>query len=506
MSRSRTSSGSAGPLHDVDQAPVRAARQLRVQQRLVLLADALDEVEAQPDAPARGHLRRPAVARLGRRDDAGRRADRLGPGGDPGAVRQRLARPAHPFGRRLVGRGVDVDRQHRHAVALGVVDEDLDRVEAHRLGVDEPDQELGRVEQLQEGRFVGGPGERGRVGLGEPEARERGDLAEQLLGHLLGHAGLAQAALEELPVELLHLAARAPRPHRPPEPVRFGRGEAADLDGDPHDLLLVEDHAHRILEDRLQARMEVGHRLEALLAAQERVDGVALDRARPDDRHLDHEVVEALRARLRERLHLGPALDLEDPHGVGRLEHLEDLRDVLGQAVQVEADRAVVLDELERLVHRGEHPEPEQVELDELERLDVALVELDDDAIDHRRALDRGDVDERRRGHQHPARMDREVAREAVDPGAELEPALPVREPDRRAAAGLGRRLGLDPGDRGVGGRGALVGAARRRRIPAAGPAELVGRAALGRSSAAGPWPAAAARAGRSPDRPAGHR
>jgi hypothetical protein len=88
-----------------------------------------------------------------------------------------------------------------------------------------------------------------------------------------------------------------------------------------------------------------------------------------------------------------------------------------------------VLDQLERLVHRGEHPEPEQVELDQLERLDVALVELDDDAIDHRRPLDRGDVDERGRGHEHPARMDREVAREAVDPGAELEPALPVREP-----------------------------------------------------------------------------
>ena len=230
--------------------------------------------------------------------------------------------------------------------------------------------------------------------------------------------------------------------------------------------------------------MEVGHRLEALLAAQERVDGVALDRAGPDDRDLDHEVVEALRPRLGERLHLGPALDLEDADRVGRLEHREDLRDVLGQPVEVEADRAVVLDELERLVHRGEHPEPEQVELDELERLDVALVELDDDPVDHRRPLDRRDVDERRRGHQHPARVDRQVAREAVDPGAELEPALPVGEADRRAAAGLRRRLRLDPGDRGVGRRGALVGAARRRRVPAGRPPELVGGAARVRRAA----------------------
>ena len=157
---------------------------------------------------------------------------------------------------------------------------------------------------------------------------------------------------------------------------------------------------------------------------------------------------------------------------------VEHLGDVLGQPVEVEADRAVVLDELERLVHRGEHPEPEQVELDQLERLDVALVELDDDPVDHRRPLDRGDVDERRRGHQHPARMDRQMAREAVDPGAELEPALPVAHADGRAAAGLRRRLRFDPGDRGLGRR--RTRSARRD----AGGSQRVGRPSLsGRTS-----------------------
>ena len=120
---------------------------------------------------------------------------------------------------------------------------------------------------------------------------------------------------------------------------------------------------------------------------------------------------------------------------------------VLGQPVEVEADGAVVLDQLERLVDRGEHPEPEQVELDQLERLDVALVVLDDDAVLHRRPLERGDVDERRGGDEHPAACGCEVAREAVDPGAELEPALPVGQVRRAAAARLRRRLGLDAGD-----------------------------------------------------------
>ncbi len=197
------------------------------------------------------------------------------------------------------------------------------------------------------------------------------------------------------------------------------------------------------------------------------MDGVPLDRAGPDDRDFHHQVVQVLRPRLGERLHLGPALDLEDAHGIGCLEHREDFRDLLRQAIEVEADGTVVLDELERLIHRREHPETQQVQLDQLERLDVALVELDDHPIRHRRPLKRGDVDEWRRSHEHPARVDGEVAREAIDPGAELQPALPVAEAHRRTATRLRWRLRFNSGDRGV----------RRRRVPAVGPAEPVRRA-----------------------------
>ena len=261
--------------------------------------------------------------------------------------------------------------------------------------------------------------------------------------------------------------------------------------------------------------MEVGHRLETLLAAQVRVDGVALDRARPDDRHLHDEVVEAGRPALRERLHLGPALDLEDPDGVGRLEHREDLGDLLGQPVEVEAGRAVALDELERLVDRGQHPEAEQVELDQLERLDVALVVLDDDPVLHRRPLERGDVDERGGGDEHPAAVDAEVTREAVHPGAQLEPALPVREPDDAPAAWLGRRLRLDPGDAGMRCASRASAASRRRvSVPAARPSPVARRSGRGAGRAGVPVerppersvPAPAAGARPTPGRSSGRR
>ena len=375
-------------------------------------------------------------------------------------------------------------------MALRVVDQHLHRVEAHRLGVDQADDELGRVEQLEEARFVGGPGEGGGVALREAEAGERGALAEQLLGVVRRHALDADAALDELDVELLHLALRAPRPHRPPEPVRARRREARDVDRDLHHLLLVQDHAQGVAQDRRQAGMEVGDGLDALLAAQVRVDGVALDGARPDDRDLHHEVVEALGPRLGQRLHLGPALDLEHAHGVGRLEHLEHLGDLLRDVVEVEAHGAVVLDELDALVDGGEHAEPEQVELDQLHGLDVALVELDDDAVLHRRALDGGDVDEGGGGDEHAARVDAEVAREAVDAGAQLEPALPVGQAGdaagSRALAGRAQDLRRSqPHDRVA----AVLAHRHLLARPAPGGRALVARAAtiVGRVPVDGP-------------------
>ncbi len=180
-------------------------------------------------------------------------------------------------------------------MTLRVVGQHLDRVEAHRLGVDQPSHELCRVEELQERALVRGARERGRVALVEAEAGEGRDPAKELLRLLAGQAVAGDATINELFVELLHLAAGAPRAHGSSEAVRLGGREPGHVDRDLHHLLLVEDHAERLLERRLEARMEVRHLFLALSAAQVRVDRVALDGPRPDDRDLDHEIVEVLR-------------------------------------------------------------------------------------------------------------------------------------------------------------------------------------------------------------------
>ena len=189
--------------------------------------------------------------------------------------------------------------------------------------------------------------------------------------------------------------------------------------------------------------------------------GVALDGTWPDDRHLDHEIVQVLRSAARQGLHLGPPLDLEDAHGVGRTDHAEDLGDVLGQAVEVDDDRAVGCDVSERVVDRGEHSQAQQVEFDEFDGLDVAFVVLHHDTTRHRGPFERRDVDQRRGRDEHPAGVDRQVSREAIDARGQLQPPIPRRQPSRR---GMRQRRRATAAARAASSGTGTIGIGQRRR------------------------------------------
>ena len=95
-----------------------------------------------------------------------------------------------------------------------------------------------------------------------------------------------------------------------------------------------------------------------------RVDGLPLDRARPHERDLDGEVVDRLRLRAEEALHLRTALDLEHPDRVRGLdlgEHLFVVERDAERSIGAPCSRAI------RSTHSSmhEHSEPEQVDLEE---------------------------------------------------------------------------------------------------------------------------------------------
>ena len=177
--------------------------------------------------------------------------------------------------------------------------------------------------------------------------------------------------------------------------------------------------------------MEVADRLQPLPAAQVGVHGVSLDGPGPDDRDLDHQVVEFPRLGLVQRLLLGSRLDLEEADGVDRADHVVDARIIEGEAVEVGADAVGPLDHLQALGDRGEGAQPQQVHLDEAEVLDVVLVELDHHPALHAGALHRDHVDERLAGDQHAADVDGEMPGGALDDLQDVEELLP-----RECAAG----------------------------------------------------------------------
>ena len=175
---------------------------------------------------------------------------------------------------------------------------------------------------------------------------------------------------------------------------------------------------------------------QALPPLDVRVHRLALDRARADERDLDRQVVEVLGARAQEALHLGAALDLEEPHRVRVLDLPVDVGVVERDPREVDRLPAQERDLLDALLDGREHPQPEQVDLEEAGVGAGVLVPLAVLAARHRRRLDRDELDERPRRDDHAARVLRQVPGQAGDLAAELAEGPPARRGEARIGAG----------------------------------------------------------------------
>ena len=108
---------------------------------------------------------------------------------------------------------------------------------------------------------------------------------------------------------------------------------------------------------------------------------------------------------------LGPAFDLEHADRIGLTQHVVD-RGILGRhRGQGECAPVVVGDKVEGLADAGQHAEPEDVDLEDAESVDIVLVPFDHGAIDHRRIGDRHDLGERPAGDDKAADVLRQMAR-----------------------------------------------------------------------------------------------
>ena len=266
------------------------------------------------------------------------------------------------------------------------------------------------------------------MGLGEAVIPETLDLAEAARRKLRVVTARGHPAHHPVP-EQAERAALAEGRHGVAQRIGFVRREQGRLHGDAHRLFLEERHAKRLFQHLAQfvrrpvfrGGRGIDHLLQPVAAAQIGMHHVALDRARPHDRHLDHQVVEGARLQARQHVHLRPALDLEDAYRVGPADHVPDLPVLRRHGGEREFQALVRGQQLEGLADAGQHAEAQHIDLHQAECLQVVLVPLDEGAFLHRRIADGHGLVERAAGQHEAADMLREMAGKALDLGDKLE-------------------------------------------------------------------------------------
>ena len=332
-------------------------------------------------------------------------------------VQPRAQRPAmivEPLQRVLPAAAIDLGRQRVDAVAPRIADDHLRRVEAHGLLVEQRAVESRRMVAFQPERLVGDEGKAGGVRFAKAVARKAGKLGKDRLG--CGRVDLLlRRAAHEAGAHGRHLLLRAGARERAAQAVGLARRKAGRSHRHADRLLLKEQHAQRLAQHRLQAGMQIAHRLLAGAAAQVGMHRATLDRPRPHDGDLDGDVLEAERLEARQHLLLGAALHLESADGVGLVQHAVDGGVVERQRVEVGHGIAGTGDVAQRLAHQPQRAQRQQVDLDQPGILHTLLVPLADKTAGHGRRLQRHDGVEWGAGDQHAAAVDRKMARAARD-------------------------------------------------------------------------------------------
>ena len=277
---------------------------------------------------------------------------------------------------------IDVHRPNLHPVRPRIAHDLGGGVEAHRLAVEQRAGEYVRITALEPGRGVHQDGEARRMALGEAVLPEPFDLPPALLGELR-RAAPGRQPFEEAAAKPGQGADSPKSRHRPAQAVRFRRREPRSDDGDPHRLLLEDGHPQGLAQDRLELRQRIADLLPAVAPAKIRVNHPSLDRTRPHDRHLDHQIVEGAGLHAGEEAHLGAALHLEHPQRIGPTQHVVDGRILRGHAGEIEPAAVVGGQQVETPAKATQHPEPEHVHLEDPQRFEIVLVPLDHGAAGH---------------------------------------------------------------------------------------------------------------------------
>ena len=256
-----------------------------------------------------------------------------------------------------------------------------------------------------------------RVGLVEAVARELVDQLEDV-GRLLARHALLHRARHELGLLPAHdgLVFLA---HGLAQDVGLAQRVAGHHLGDLQHLLLVDDDAVGLLQDRLQHGMEIVDRLLAVLPVD--VGRDVVHGARPIERGHGHDVLEAVGLQPLQALADTGAFQLEHADRVRLRQQLVGLAVVERDLQEIDVDAAAALDQGHGLLQHGERLEAQEVELHEARRLHQLPIVLRDGEARLGIAVEGNELVERPVADHHAGRVRRGVAVEPLELAGDLE-------------------------------------------------------------------------------------
>jgi hypothetical protein len=289
---------------------------------------------------------------------------------------------------------------------------------------------------LQVRGLVGDQPVTGGVGLVEAVPLEGLERLEHGVDHVRRDAALG--GLGDEPFLLGAQDGRLLLPDRVAQRVRLRPGEPTQGDRRGHDVLLVDEDPVRLLQVRLQQRMEVGHRLLAVLATD--VGRNVVHGTGPVERDHGSQVIDGRGAQIAHVPAHAGRLQLEDARRLARREQLEGRRIVERDPVQVDLDPPVGPDQVDGLTQDRQVRQAQEVELEEAQRLDRMHLVLAHEPVGVGGLLERHELRQGLSADDHAGGMGRCVASHAFEMPGE------VRDPlDRWVALDESAKLGRRP-------------------------------------------------------------
>ena len=193
----------------------------------------------------------------------------------------------------------------------------------------------------------------------EAEIGECLQLLVDPVDHLVGRAVQCSHAVVEPAAQPSHAFGRTFGSHGAAELVGLSGGKTGAVDRELHQLLLKKRDSQRLSQRRFHGGVVVDDRIYVVAPPDVGVHRPALDGPGTDQRDLHHQVVEDPRLKSRQGGHLRPRLHLEYADGIGACQHLVHRRFGEVEPGQVHLDPLVLGHQVDGIVQRREHAQPQ---------------------------------------------------------------------------------------------------------------------------------------------------